>query len=315
MRRDESRLLAAHLDRTLRRLAVQAEEKARSLSYGHATSVIAGRGVEVAGVREYQPGDEVRGIDWRVTARKGRLHVKEFAGEKDLPVLVVLDSSPTLPAGRSGVKACRAREVASILLALALREGHRAGLLHEGVGPGTVGRPRGGRSQLLRLLSSLLDHQGPVSPQPLSALLETAARVMRAAGRLFLVSDFQSPPGEAEALKGPLSRLAGRHRVTPVWIRDEREGRFPARGRLFLREPGEAGWTRVAGGDGGLAEALEEERTRVAALFRELGLEPWAVPVDRPVVESLRSRMMPSTPGARWSRGPGLRPGRRRWRD
>jgi len=315
MRRDEPRLLAAHLDRTVRRLALQAEEKARSLSHGHATSVIPGRGVEVAGVREYQPGDEVRGIDWRVTARKGRLHVKEFTGERDLPVLVVLDPSPTLRAGRSGVKACRAREVASILLALALREGHRAGLLHEGAGPGAAGRPRGGGSQLLRLLSSLLDAQGPASPPPLSEILETADRVMRAAGRLFLLSDFQNPPEEAEALKGPLGRLAGRHQVTPVWIRDEREGRFPARGRLLLREPGEASRPRVAGGGGGLAEALEEERTRVAALLGELGLEPWPVPVDRPVVESLRSRMMPSTPGARRSRGPGLRPGWRRRRD
>ena len=314
MRRDESRLLAAHLDRTLRRLALQAEEKARSLSHGHVPSVIPGRGVEVAGVREYQPGDEVRGIDWRVTARKGRLHVKEFTGERDLPVLVVLDPSPTLRAGRSGVKACRAREVASILLALALREGHRAGLLHGGAGSGEMGVPHGGRRQLLRLLSALLDHEGPASPPPLSEILETANRVMSAAGRLFLVSDFQRSPGEGKALKGPLGRLARRHHVTPVWIRDEREGRFPPRGGLLLREPGEARWTRVPEGGGGLAEALEEERRCVAALFRELGLEPWAVPVDRPVVESLRSRMIPSHRGAGRSSGRSARPGWRRRR-
>lgn len=295
----EARSLSSHARELVRGLALRVEEQARSLLHGTSPSPFPGRGVEVVGVREYRPGDEVRSIDWRVTARRGRLHVKDFAGERDLPVTVVLDDPPSLRGGRSGVKDLRAREVAALLLALALQGGDRAGLMATGKVVGEdLALPGRGRGRLQLLLSALLEppdsEGGPggrdgSGTRGLVGTLERLAREGREGGRVFLVGGFHLSMGDLDALRRPLHRVCRRHGVTAVWIIDQKDARAPGRGSVLLRDSRRPDVLRALGPDDeDLAEALEEEEEEVESFLRERRVEIWPLEVGLPAVEGVR---------------------------
>jgi len=291
--RSDPARLAGELERLSKSLHLRLSATADSLLLGNSPSSMPGRGVEVVGVREYQPGDEVRGIDWRVTARRGRLYVREYAEERELPDLVVVHRSPTLWAGRGGVKAVRAFEAAALLSILGLRGGDAVGLLLSGNQGVEVVPPGNGRDQLARILLSLLSSEPSLTPHPIGPSLEPARILVRQRARVFILGDFQLPSAELESLRRCLLVLSRRHVVVPVRIRDRAEQDWPSNGWFLLRDPlsgasePSMGPRRRRAARRSLFETEHETRD----LFQSLGLQEWILDVEEPLVDAFRRHL------------------------
>jgi uncharacterized protein (DUF58 family) len=266
---------------------------ADSLRQGNSPSTIPGRGVEVSGVREYQHGDEARGIDWRVTARRGRLFVKEFSQERELPVLVILNLTPSLWSGRGDIKAVRAKEISSLLAAFSLRSGDRVGLFLAGAGAGRFLPPSDGRGQLSRILRELLVDLEWASPLPLGESLLQARFLLHQRARVFLVGDFQWSESETREVSPGLRTLTAKHDLIPVCVMDGREWKLPAVGSILLRDPltGRRSLFRTSRGNQKLRRTLEQSRSRTLESLRSFGLAPWEVDVEEVLVEALRGHI------------------------
>jgi len=288
--------LASVLHKASLGLQLRLNAMADSLAQGDNPSSVLGRGVEFSGVREYQPGDEARGIDWRVTARRGRLFVKEFSQERELPVLVILNQTPSLRAGRGDVKAIRALEASALLAAIGLRAGDRVGLLISGIGDDRIVRPGNGRTQLPRILSELMAPPSMELPKPLREGLSKARFLLHQRARVFLIGDFQLPLSDLPDLGKGLEALGARHVLIPVRVRDSREGALPAGGSLLLRDPISGELKTYRGPDSAqeLRSLLEEREQETSALFRRIGLEEWTLDVNEPLLEGIRRHLFQS---------------------
>jgi uncharacterized protein (DUF58 family) len=265
---------------------------ADSILHGDRLSGFPGRGLEASGVREYQAGDEARGIDWRVTARKGRLHVRVFDEERDLPAIVVLHRSLDLLGGRDGIREIRALEVGGLISALSLKSGDRAGLLQGGSGPRSFLPPGRTRGRLPLILAALLDPPSDLRTDPLVRLLEKTLRLAKERSRVFLIGGFQLLQEEEGEVKRLLARLGVRHALHPVRVLDRREGVFPGGHALPLRDPRTGSlllWRR--GEEGELRAALDRDEDSIARLFAEVGLKEWRVDVGDSLVTTLQGCM------------------------
>ncbi|HXE58257.1 MAG TPA: DUF58 domain-containing protein [Gemmatimonadales bacterium] len=271
----------------VRRIEIATRHLVRDIVAGEYSSAFRGRGVEFAEVREYQPGDDVRSIDWNVTARLGTTYVKRFLEERELTVVFAVDASASLGFGsRVRSKARLAAEVAAVLALAAAANNDRVGALFFTDGPERFVPPGKGRRHALRVISELLSF-APRSPgTDLRAALEHLAALLRRRTVVFLVSDFL-----AADYHGPLERLARRHDVVALGLRDPRERELPAAGLVALREP-ESG--RVRWVDTDSARVRERFAARAAELDRALeeelrrrGVELIRLETDRSYAEPL----------------------------
>jgi len=220
-------------------LELGARRLALSVQAGGYRSVYRGRGLEFDEVRIYQPGDEVRDIDWRVTARRGRVHTKLYREERDRPVLLCTDLGAGMLFGSRRLKSAQALHAAALLAWAAEHAGDRVGgiLVTEGVHRALPALPR--REAVLRLLEALVELQPRVPALPRPGLLdEGLARLVRTVhpGSLIpVLSDFQSLNGEGERL---LKRLAMHNDLLLIWLFDPLEAEPPPSGRYRLGVPG-----------------------------------------------------------------------------
>ncbi len=233
-------LATAEVLRQVRRLELRTRRVVDTRFAGEYRSVFKGQGLEFAEVREYQPGDEVRAIDWHVTARMGRPFVKRFEEERELTVLFVVDVSASTGFG-TGVrtKLDVARELVAVLALTAARHNDRVGLLLCTDRVERVVPPRKGRRQALRLLRELLMATPLPRGTALAPVADTLARLLPHRAVLFLVGDGIEPADE----RG-LARLAQRHDVVAVTVQDPAERELPDVGPALLQDP-ETGATAV----------------------------------------------------------------------
>ncbi len=244
--------LPAHL---LRRLEFKVLKRLDGFLFGDYRGLFYGPSLDLAEVREYQPGDEVRRMDWNVTARTGKLHVRQYREERELTAWLVLDGSPSMTFGtRRRLKRDLAREFAGLTALVLTRRGDRVGALTFGVGVGAprMVPPRTGRAQALAVLNAL-DGAVP-TPGGASTSLEVALtnveRTLRRRSLVFVVSDFlETAPPQGAGLRGQgwtgaLGRLAQRHDVVAVRVSDPAERALPDVGGLRMRDPetGEQLW-------------------------------------------------------------------------
>lgn len=220
----------------LRRLEWTVIKRLDGLLQGDHRTLLRGHGLDLADLREHQPHDDVRHIDWNVTARLQRPHVRVFTEERDLSAWFLLDLSPSVDFGSGRSKREALTELVTVLARLLTQRGDRVGaVLHPGGGgPQTVLPARGGRTQVLRLLHLL---QPPAAPPPgggtrLDQLLRTAHGALRGRCAVFVVSDFISEPGWT----APLAALARRHDVVAVRLFDPLEQTLPDLGLLPMRD-------------------------------------------------------------------------------
>ena len=262
-------------DALLRALEVTIGRRVHGLLAGDYRSALQGFGTELAQVRPYVPGDDVRSIDWNVTARTGEPHVRVHLAERVLVTWLVLDTSSSMGFGTSDRrKADVAEGVALAVGHVATRRGNRLGVVTFGDSQPRSLPPRQGRVGVSGLLTALRAEQEHVRVGATS--IGEAARRTGALARqralVVLVSDFRGPLD----WRRPLLQLAGRHEVIAVEIRDPREQELPNAGELWLVDPETGRQLRVDTRDSLLrarfASAASEERGRLAASLASLGV-------------------------------------------
>jgi uncharacterized protein (DUF58 family) len=192
-----------------------------------------GRGATFDGVRPYEPGDDVRRIDWNVSARVGEPYVKQFTEERDLTVLVALDDSGSMGFGSTArTKRDLALELGAAAILIGLRGGDRVGVLAlSGAGLRSQA-PNRGRSHALHALNTLSAGQ-PTGEITLSALIDDCQRALKQRGVIFLLSDFLV---DDDSLTQPLRRLSERHDVIACVVSDPLELALPDVGMLPLTD-------------------------------------------------------------------------------
>jgi len=222
-------------DRILRKAELVFRRRLDGVGPGAHRSIRLGEGVELADIREYTPGDDVRTIDWNVTARTGHPHVRVYDADRDTTALLVVDRSASMAFGTANqTKESLLCELVGAVAVLVLRRGNRLG------GLVFADRPLGGvpvtsgRRGALRLLQMVVD-RAPVerATSRLDLALEEAARVLRRRSIVVVVSDWI----DAGDWEGPLRRLALRHEVIAAEIRDPRESELPAIGPVVFEDP------------------------------------------------------------------------------
>jgi uncharacterized protein (DUF58 family) len=216
----------------VRRIELAARRLVSDLFAGRYHSTFKGRGLEFAEVREYEPGDDVRDIDWNVTARRGHPYVKRYVEERELTVLFLVDASLSQDFGTRGrVKARLAAELAAVLALSAARNNDKAGLMLFTDRVEKHLLPRKSRGHLLRLVREVLAFRPQRPGTSLSAALRELNRVQRKRAVVFLISDFIDEGYEKE-----LRIAARRHDLVAVGVRDPWESGFAPGVRLLLED-------------------------------------------------------------------------------
>jgi uncharacterized protein (DUF58 family) len=221
----------------IRLIEIQTDKAVDDVLAGEYSSVFKGSGMEFEEVREYAPGDEIRSIDWNVTARMGKPFVKRYVEERELTVWLVVDLSASGAFGsRSQLKNEAAAEFCALLAFAAIRNNDKVGLIVFTEQVELSIAPSKGRTHVLRLIRELLRFAPQGRGTNLSVALEYLGRVTHKRGVVFLVSDFlTAEPLEAESGK-QLRVLARRHDLIAVAIGDARERELPDVGLIELED-------------------------------------------------------------------------------
>ncbi len=274
------------LVRRVRRIELATRRAVESTLSGRYHSVFRGRGMTFDEVRAYAPGDEVRSIDWKVSARMGELFVKRFTEERELTVVILCDLSGSADFGsRQRTKAEVTAEIAALLSFSAVANGDRVGLVLFTDRVERFVPPRKGRKHALRLVSEILKLEPVGKGTDLAAPLEYVHRVIRRRAVVFLLSDFQQRgPGQEPPFARALRIAARRHDLVPVELRDGLEEALPPLGLALLEDPetGESFHADLADPAvrAAWAEGVRGERARLRRLFASLELEPVTVRAD-----------------------------------
>jgi uncharacterized protein (DUF58 family) len=262
---------------------------------GQYHSVFKGQGMNFDEVREYQPGDDVRAIDWNVTARMNHPFIKKFVEERELMVMLVVDVSGSgLFGSREQSKRELAAEIASVLAFSAIRNNDKVGLLLFTDEVEQFIPPRKGRGHVLRVIREVLYFEPKRRRTNLAHALEFMGRVLPHKAIVVVISDFISPAGSG-ALPPPIQtalRMANRrHDVVTVHITDRYELELPALGRLVLEdaETGEIVEVNTAHAASRDAFALRQEKqyAEVARQFRSSGIDSIQLRTDEPYAAAL----------------------------
>ena len=259
----------------LRALEIEVGRRLSGMLAGEYRSSRYGDGVELAQVRPYEAGDDVRKMEWNVTARTGVPHVRVHLAERALATWLVLDTSPSMQFGTADRrKADVADGVAIATGHVATRRGNRLGVTTFGDSKPTTLPPAQGRSGLIGLLATLQrePEQQHVGATSLGEALRRTGAIARQRGIIVIVSDFRGPLD----WRKPLLELMGRHEVLAVEIRDAREQELPDVGELWLVDPETGRQIRVDTHSANLrarfAWAAAEERSGVARVLSALGI-------------------------------------------
>ena len=283
-------MLPKEILQKVKRIEIRTNRLVNEALGGEYHSVFKGSGIAFSEVREYMPGDDIRLIDWNVSARMNEPYVKLFVEEREMTVLLLVDMSAS---GRFGSREQEKRELAAELAAIlafsAIRNNDRVGLI---IFTDEVERfvpPKKGKKHVLRVISEILSYV-PRSPRThLGAGLDFLGRIARRRAVAFLVSDFLAPVSQYERALRIASR---RHDLIPVTVTDPLEEALPEVGLIELEDP-ETGELVVfdTSGPEGRAFAAESRALRAAreALFRRLDLDAISVGTDRPYLPALTS--------------------------
>jgi uncharacterized protein (DUF58 family) len=250
----------------MRQLEIRTRRMVNDSLAGEYHSVFKGRGMDFDEVREYSPGDEVRTIDWNVTARAGRPFVKKFTEERELTIQLLVDISASGNFGSAGMaKRDLAAELASVLAFSAIRNNDKVGLLLYTDRVERYLPPKKGRRHVLRVVRDILYHTPEGRGTDTVKALDVANHVLHRRAIVFLISDFQAP-GDPVRVRDELRRAMRltnrRHDLVAVHIEDPREKELPNVGVLALEDA-----------ETGEIIELDTANARVRKRFNELSVE------------------------------------------
>ncbi len=273
----------------VRRIEIRTKALVNEVFAGEYHSVFKGQGMEFAEVREYVPGDDIRTIDWNVTARFGAPFIKKYAEERELTVFFLVDASASQAFGSVGrSKMEQAAETCALLAFSAMGNQDKVGLLIFTDRDERLIPPRKGRSHGLRLIRDILYHQPEGRGTDLVAACETAIHVLRRRSTVFVLSDFLMA---LDDLDRPLGRLARKHDVVVLTLRDPFEDGLPDLGLVEWEDLETGRRALVDTGDRrtreGLAAAFRVQRERVTAILRRHSIDQVELTVGTDPVEPL----------------------------
>jgi uncharacterized protein (DUF58 family) len=283
-------MLPRELIKKIRRIEIVTARQAQNQLAGAYQSVFKGLGMAFSEVREYQPGDDVRRIDWNVTARMGDAYVKLFVEEREMTVMLVVDASGSGAFGSvEQAKREVAAEIAALLAFSAIKNNDRIGLIIFTDKVEKFVPPKKGRKHVLALITEILTFKPTSRGTDLNVGLEFLGRIAQRRSVAFLISDFivdGGPPRYEKAL-----RIAQRkHDLVPVSIADPLEEELPRLGYLYLEdvETGEViAFDSSSADRRRYAAQVKEARAAREALFRRLRMDFVNVRTDRPYVAAL----------------------------
>ncbi|RMH62371.1 MAG: DUF58 domain-containing protein [Calditrichaeota bacterium] len=273
--------------RRVRQIDVSTRAIVNELFAGEYHSVFKGRGMEFAEVREYQPGDDVRTIDWNVSARTGKPFVKMFEEERELTVMLLVDVSSS---GRFGSTGRAKREVAAELSAVlafsAIQNNDKVGLI---IFSDTIEKfipPRKGKKHVLRVIREVLFYEPGDAGTDLNVPLEYLSRIIKRRSTVFLISDFM-----VENFERSLQVANRKHDLIAINIIDPREVTLPDAGLIEL-EDAESGETMILDSAdatirGAFYKSIQNRQKQLRSLFRSRGVDHIEVLTDRSYVEPI----------------------------
>jgi len=280
-------MLAAEVYKQVRQIHIRTKRLVDGIFAGEYHSVFKGRGMEFAEVREYVPGDDVRTIDWNVTARVGQPFVKKYIEERDLTVMLLVDVSGS---GRFGsvrkLKSDLATELSAVVALSAVANNDRVGLIMFSDRIETYIAPQKGKNRALRVIRELLTAAPKGRGTNIAHALEFLVNCVPQRSVAFLISDFLGSDYD-KAL-----RLAHqRHDVIPIRVSDPREAALPALGLITLEDPESGSVVTIDSASASVradyGARLATRDTRRRQLFRTLAMDPIEVRTDQPLLNPL----------------------------
>jgi uncharacterized protein (DUF58 family) len=259
------------------------------LLHGDYQTLFRGFGLDLADLREYQYHDDVRYIDWNVTARLLTPHVRVYNEDREVTAWFLLDLSPSVDFGSHVKKRSVSTEFITLLARLLTRHGNRVGALFYGDSVDTVIPARSGRRHVLHILHRILSRpeRSRSGATNLRDFLQSAFRLIRRRSLVFVVSDFISTPGWAE----PLAHLAQRHEIVAVRLYDPLEMELPDLGLLVMRDAETGEQIFVDTHDRifrkRFAAAAERRETELRSAFRHAGVDALELSTDDDLVDAI----------------------------
>ncbi|MGH7296736.1 MAG: DUF58 domain-containing protein [Polyangiaceae bacterium] len=281
--------------RKVRQIEIRTRRLVDDAVGGHYHSVFRGRGIDFDEVREYVPGDDVRAIDWNVTARAGHPYVKKFREDRELTILLVVDVSGSLDFGSAATsKRDLEAELASVLALSATRNNDKVGLVLFSDEVEKYVPPKKGRFHVLRVVREILG----ASPRHRGTDVERALRfvsdVTTRRAVVFLLSDFQSSrrtPAQLASLRDAVRLVSRRHDLVAMHLRDPREMSLPNVGLLSLEDAETGELVELDTGKASIRRRFEQlaesRRVEIARTLRREGVDCLEIDTARPYLPPL----------------------------
>jgi uncharacterized protein (DUF58 family) len=280
-------VIPKHVLKKVRQIEIRTRHLVNDVFSGEYHSVFKGRGMEFAEVREYEPGDDIRTIDWNVTARMGRPYIKRFTEERELTVILVVDVSASSNFGTfEQMKGEIVAELCAVLAFAAIKNNDRVGLLIFTDQIEKFIPPKKGRTHILRVIRELLYTQPEQPGTDITQALEYLNKVITRRSIVFMVSDFLTSD-----YMTPLRIANKRHDMVAITITDPREIRLPPVGLIELEDVETGEEVLIDTNDKAWLQAYQkmniqrrEERDRQ---FRLMGVDAVHISTDRPYIDPL----------------------------
>jgi uncharacterized protein (DUF58 family) len=274
--------------RALKRIEITTTRLATEQLAGNYTSGFKGRGLAFREVRQYQPGDDIRAIDWNVSARMNDTYVKVFVEEREMTVMLAIDVSAS---GRFGTKnsskARLAAEVAAVCAFSAIRNNDRVGLI---LGSDRIEKlvpPQKGKKHVMRVVREILTSAPEGTATNLTTLLETLSKVARRRSVAFFISDFFASDYERA-----LSLAAARHDLIPILLLDPRDEELPDIGLAAFEDFETGEEILVDTASARVRDRYQREmrawREKHLKAFKKFGLDHCVIRTDKPYIDPLR---------------------------
>jgi uncharacterized protein (DUF58 family) len=274
----------------LRRVDWHVVRRLDGMLQGDYRSLFTGQGYDLAEVREYQPEDDVRYMDWNVTARMDAPYIRQYVEDREIAAWLLLDVSPSVDFGTANVrKSDLVVDFAAVMARLLTRHGNKVGAMFFSANVNEVVMPRGGQMQAMRIVHQMVrpGQQKTAGVTDLTSILNRAGQTLKRRSLVFVVSDFIA----AEGWDTALARLSQRHEVMAVWLHDPREAEIPAIGPLVLEDAETGQQVYVDTSDRGFQQrfrALVAERTeRLGRTFARHGVDVLQLSTDGDLARSI----------------------------
>jgi uncharacterized protein (DUF58 family) len=271
----------------VRKLELKARRLVRETFSGEYLSSFRGQGLDFDDFREYQHGDEVRFIDWNVTARMNEPFVRKFREERELSVIMAVDVSGSADFGSQHLsKRELSAEIAAVLGFSALQNGDQVGLLIFAAEPIMFIPPAKGSRHLLRMIREILMAKPEKQGTSIKEACDSLVRSLKRKALVFMVSDFH-----AEVLDKPLGKLARKHELVALRVADPLEMDLPKAGRVVMVDP-ETGFETLVNTNNanlrmGYSKLMARQAEGVAAVFKKHGIDAATLTTDKDTLPAL----------------------------